>query len=108
MGAYVASSTRPGKWIDAYWSEKDPRKVVDVTGAGNAFLGGLAAGLSFSGGDVYEAALYATISASFVIEQKGLPHFSRKSDLDGQTDELWNGERPKDRLNRLRSIMESD
>ncbi|TCD71346.1 hypothetical protein EIP91_011117 [Steccherinum ochraceum] len=54
LGAYVASSQRAGVWVDAYWTPEDEEKVVDVTGAGNAFLGGLAAGLKFTGGDVFE------------------------------------------------------
>lgn len=41
--------------------------------AGNAFLGGFIAGLSASNGDQYEAALYGTVSASFIVEQIGLP-----------------------------------
>lgn len=71
MGAYVANRTRGGQWIEAYWTPADANRVVDVTGscvtlkgpdalhsegigAGNAFLGGLAAGLSFTDGDVFK------------------------------------------------------
>lgn len=32
LGAYVASRERPGKWIDAFWTEVDTQKIVDVTG----------------------------------------------------------------------------
>jgi sugar/nucleoside kinase (ribokinase family) len=80
MGAYIASRSRPGAWIDAYW--RTDERVVDVTGefpmgtlcrvdqrliswpalayvlvlnrgAGNSFLGGLAAGLALTNGDVF-------------------------------------------------------
>ena len=61
-----------GVWVDAYWTTGDKHKIVDVTGcfesrylysvssnanvklgAGNSFLGGLAAGIILSG-DMYE------------------------------------------------------
>ena len=32
LGAYVASRERPGKWVEAFWSEAYVQKVVDVTG----------------------------------------------------------------------------
>ncbi|KAI9510441.1 Ribokinase-like protein [Russula earlei] len=52
LGAYVACRSQPGAWIDAYW--RTDERVVDVTGAGNSFLGGLAAGLVLTNGDVFE------------------------------------------------------
>ncbi|KAH8113426.1 Ribokinase-like protein [Phellopilus nigrolimitatus] len=78
LGAYVASRARSGRWIDAFWTDAHSEKVVDVTGAGNSFLGGLSAGLSLAEGDVFEvltsnfmrtAVFYAAVSASFTIEQ---------------------------------------
>lgn len=46
------------RWIGAYWTaEVTPEfqsHVVDVTGGGNAFLGGLAAGMKLTGGDLLE------------------------------------------------------
>jgi len=68
---------------------------VDVTGAGNSFLGGLAAGLKLTGGNVVEATLYASVSSSFVIEQGGLPTVT-----NGGT---WNGDQPRRRLAELRN-----
>ncbi|KDQ09966.1 hypothetical protein BOTBODRAFT_36590 [Botryobasidium botryosum FD-172 SS1] len=99
MGAYVLSRDRPsGMWIDAYWREAETENVRDVTGAGNSFLGGLSAGLHFAKGDVYEASLYASVSASYTVEQNGLPRVDR-----GSTNrEIWNGDRPEDRLKILR------
>ncbi|KDQ64817.1 hypothetical protein JAAARDRAFT_64637 [Jaapia argillacea MUCL 33604] len=99
MGAYVATRSRGGKWIDAFWNDASG-KVVEVTGAGNSFLGGLAAGLVSTEGNVYEAVLYATVSASFTIEQEGLPHMTR-ADNNGEAVELWNGDSPERRLGEL-------
>jgi sugar/nucleoside kinase (ribokinase family) len=47
MGACYALSSSPQSvyWIPAYWTEREIDQVVDVTGAGNGFLGGLCAGL---------------------------------------------------------------
>lgn len=82
-----------------------------MPGAGNAFLGGLSAGLRLSNGSVREgthaivtlsciltlhsAVLYATISAGYIIQQLGLPHVEYTG---SETVELWNGDEPKDRL----------
>jgi sugar/nucleoside kinase (ribokinase family) len=51
-----------------------PTRVVDVTGAGNAYCGGFLVGLA-EGLPPPEAALRAAVSASFALEQFGLPHF---------------------------------
>lgn len=32
LGAYVASRSKPGRWIPAFWGPEDADKVVDVTG----------------------------------------------------------------------------
>lgn len=47
MGACYTLSSSPlaVAWIPAYWTESESDQVVDVTGAGNGFLGGLCAGL---------------------------------------------------------------
>lgn len=55
----------------------------------------------------FSAALYATVSASFVVEQLGLPELIPYSDRgsDGGGDrevDLWNGEDPQKRLEELR------
>jgi sugar/nucleoside kinase (ribokinase family) len=55
LGAYVLDAQGKGKWIEAYWKgEEVTENIVDVTGAGNAFLGGLSAGLKLSSGDIFE------------------------------------------------------
>ena len=88
-----------------------PSKVVDPTGGGNAFLGALALAMNEKvspsmsvldsllaevepQGRLLGALIYATIAASFVIEQPGMPLLSRK----GGEQEWWNGEAFEDRL----------
>ncbi|TFY72501.1 hypothetical protein EVG20_g506 [Dentipellis fragilis] len=99
LGAYVASANRKGEWISAFW--EDEQKVVDVTGAGNGFLGGLAAGLALTEGDVFAAAFYGTVSASFIIEQQGLPHISQSLNATEPV-EHWNNDYPTHRLQELK------
>ncbi|KAI0069038.1 Ribokinase-like protein [Artomyces pyxidatus] len=93
MGAYAASKHRVGGWVDAFWN--DAAQVVDVTGAGNAFLGGLAAGFVLTKGDVFKALFYASVSASYTIQQQGLPTCSRSEAGE------WNGDSPWARLREL-------
>ncbi|KAL4081914.1 Ribokinase-like protein [Scleroderma yunnanense] len=99
LGAYVATKTDGGQWVDAFWTPEDNEKVVDVTGAGNSFLGGFAAGLQLAGGDFHEATLYAVVSASFTIEQRGLPTL-RVTPETGV--EEWNDDIPMRRVDALR------
>ncbi|CEL58137.1 putative protein C16C9,01c OS=Schizosaccharomyces pombe (strain 972 / ATCC 24843) GN=SPAC16C9.01c PE=4 SV=1 [Rhizoctonia solani AG-1 IB] len=102
MGAYGATlqvGIVKGWWTPAYWTPDNEGTVVDVTGAGNAFLGGLSAGLYLANGDVREAMFYATISAGCTIQQVGLPHLEYTV-VDKE--ELWNGDRPRDRLELLK------
>lgn len=49
-----------------------PTNLVDVTGAGNSYLGGFLTGLG-DGLSPFEASLRAAVSASFALEQLGLP-----------------------------------
>lgn len=55
---YAASDEYPARvnWCPAYW--QDQTKVVDPTGAGNAFMGGLLAALE-EGQDLHEGELRA-------------------------------------------------
>lgn len=87
-------------WMPAY-HDQTPEKVVDPTGAGNAFMGGLGAGLvrSFGAGSgengglgadkerMVKAIAHAQVAASFAIEQVGMPELSVGE--DGV--ERWNG-----------------
>ncbi|KAH7371435.1 Ribokinase-like protein [Pyrenochaeta sp. MPI-SDFR-AT-0127] len=84
------------KWLPAF--HQSAEKVVDPTGGGNGFLGGLAIGLVRSGAkpgidNLEEAAIWGSISASFAIEQVGMPVHSHTP--DGET---WNGVCVEDRV----------
>ncbi|GAA5936785.1 hypothetical protein JCM1841_006457 [Sporobolomyces salmonicolor] len=98
LGAYaIRRGEDKGVWVPAYHSYSDEeaqKKVVDVTGAGNSFLGGLMAGLVLYPDDLVTAVQCASISASYNIEQFGLPSMQ----VDEQGVERWNGSSPADRL----------
>lgn len=69
-------------------------RVKDPTGAGDAFCGGFLAGYADTG-DVFEAALRATVSASFVIE-----------DFDSRYALRFTRQDAEERLNALRAVSE--
>jgi ribokinase len=50
-----------------------PARLDDLTGAGDSFCGGFAIGYAETG-DVTRAALYGTVSASYIIEGFGGLH----------------------------------
>lgn len=77
-------------WLPAYHPSAE--KVIDPTGGGNTFLGGLAVTLA-RGHSLTYAAMCGSIAASFAIEQVGMPTLSQ-----GPDGELWNGERVVDRI----------
>ncbi len=94
QGCFVKSRSEQ-KWLPAYYAPQDNveasnwvSKVVDTTGAGNAFLGAFTIGLLLSSDDATFAACAGNVAASFVVEQVGVPTLS--SSEDGR--ELWNGE----------------
>jgi len=98
---------RPGmhKWLPAY--HQSAEKVMDPTGAGNAFLGGLAVGLVRAGArpgmdNLEEAAVWGTVSASLAIEQVGMPVLAYSS--PGR--ETWNGICVVDRLSEFKDRVE--
>ncbi len=95
-GCLVSARHIPFTWLPPFYKpdpagKPDPR-VVDATGAGNAFLGAYAAGY-LKTGDAITAACYGSVGASFALEQVGMPQRSG----DG-SEELWNGEAVLSRL----------
>lgn len=99
MGCFVKTETQ-SVLLPAYHSpSKDATadiasKVVDTTGAGNAFLGAFAMGLMQSSGDVIHAACAGNVGASFAVEQVGVPALTISEDRE----ELWNGEEVSTRM----------
>lgn len=99
MGCFVKSKTQ-GVWLPAYHSPSrngaadGDSKVVDTTGAGNAFLGAFAIGFLQSSGDIISAACAGNVAASFVVEQVGVPALTISE--DGK--DFWNGEAVSSRL----------
>jgi sugar/nucleoside kinase (ribokinase family) len=91
------------KWMPAYHQSSE--KVVDPTGGGNGFLGGLAVGL-VRGGDegsvenLEEAAAWGSVTASFAIEQVGMPVLEKT-----ENGETWNGVSAGDRLADLKQRL---
>jgi sugar/nucleoside kinase (ribokinase family) len=71
-GCMVAARSYPIRWIPAF-HKLSASRIVDVTGAGNAFFGAFAVTLSITSG-LTEATVAGSVAASFVIEQVGLPH----------------------------------
>jgi sugar/nucleoside kinase (ribokinase family) len=65
-----------------------PAAVVDVTGAGNAYCGGFIAGLG-RGDEPGWAAARAAASASFAIEQIGVPHFDSEKLAEAERRLSW-------------------
>lgn len=91
------------KWLPAY--HQSAERVIDPTGGGNGFLGGLAVGLvrtetTRALHNLEEAAIWASIAASFAIEQVGMPVLSHAP--QGET---WNGTRVEDRLSEFRERL---
>ena len=95
-GCFVACLNKR-KWLPAY--HQDASKVVDPTGGGNGFLGGLAVRMVRSCGDVVEAAKWGSVAASFCIEQVGVPTLAP---LTGNGEERWNGVDVSERLEEFR------
>lgn len=95
IGCYIARSggDKRSCWLPAYHT--DQSKVIDPTGGGNGFLGGLAVGLVRTNFDVVEAARWGSVAASLCIEQVGMPQLA---DFPSGGKELWNGVSVEDRL----------
>lgn len=80
-------------WLPAYFGKENAEMVVDPTGGGNGFLGGLAVALA-RGKEIQEAAAWGSVAASFAIEQVGMPLLGK----DEMGRETWNGALVEERL----------
>lgn len=87
-------------WVPSFYERSSP-KVVDPTGAGNAFLGGFTVALQELG-DSREASLCGSVTASFALEQLGLPRLTVTSETSR---ELWNGADARARLEEFRARL---
>ncbi|GJN67220.1 MAK32-like protein [Purpureocillium lilacinum] len=85
-------------WVPPY--HHDPASVVDPTGGGNTFLGGLAVALA-RGHTLMEAAAWGSVAASFAIEQVGMPVLA--AEPGGY--ETWNGDSVSRRLQQFKSSL---
>ncbi|KAL4817518.1 putative PfkB family kinase [Aspergillus spinulosporus] len=94
-GCVVCARHIPPTWLPPFYKYGHD-KVVDPTGAGNAFLGAFAIGY-LQTGDAVQAACYGSIGASFALEQVGLPQLTR-GEGGLASGELWNGENVLERL----------
>ncbi|KAK0526827.1 hypothetical protein OC834_004661 [Tilletia horrida] len=126
LGSLVAHRSLGSKWVGAYHTPQEAKQGVikDVTGAGNACLGGFSAALSLCEEELVAAlgrvggtagdtgsgakdglellgrcAARGSVSAAFVIEQQGLPGMLIAGE-DGK-EERWNGSTAASRLERL-------
>lgn len=102
-GCFICARHLPPSWLPPFF-KYGPRgehngKVVDPTGAGNAFLGAYTIGY-LNTGNIIEAACYGSVGASFALEQVGMPEIG--SDISG---ELWNGESVLSRLQEYRMAI---
>lgn len=65
-----------------------PATIVDVTGAGDAYCGGFLVGLGM-GEDTAQAAARAAVSASFALEQFGVPRFDEAKRVEAEWRLAW-------------------
>lgn len=94
-GCLVMSVKHGKRWFPAFY-ENGSKKIVDVDGAGSAFLGAFTYVLQTTG-SMTEAAIYGIVAASFAMEQIGLPVLSSEEDAD-----RWNEEDVVRRLDAYR------
>ncbi|MCP4422475.1 MAG: hypothetical protein GY805_38180 [Chloroflexi bacterium] len=69
-----------------------PTEIVDMTGAGNSYCGGFLTGLG-DGLSILEASLRGVVSASFALEQFGLPSWVERPTIEANRRLHWARER---------------
>ena len=104
-GCFVTSGSC-SHWLPPYYkplggaAKRLSPKIVDPTGAGNAFVGAFTIAF-LDTRDMYQAACYGNVGASFAVEQFGLPEL--RGNEDG---EVWNDVDPYLRLKEYMSRLE--
>ena len=78
-----------------------PTNIVDVTGGGNSYCGGFTVGLG-EGLDPVEAALRAVVSASFALEQIGIPSWDESQPAEAARRLDWARQRVEEIVNPAR------
>ena len=106
-GCYLKSRVCT-RQLPAYWTGSEAKEhVVDPTGGGNQFLGGLCMGLQSDTPEGYSrlerGGIFGNIAASFAVEQFGAPKLSKGP----SGDELWNGVPVEERMRRYISRLTS-
>ena len=105
-GCLVKSRSIRSTWIPPFYngalSHDLKTKIVDTTGAGNAFLGRFAIGILESR-SILEGAYYGCVSASFAVEQVGCPVL--QASIEGK--EVWNGEEVDRRLQIFKEMLQN-
>lgn len=92
-GSLSASCAASFIWSPAFYPpDSDTSRIVDPTGAGNAFIGGFTTGL-LQNLPLEKAAAYGNVAASFALEQIGLPNLEIQDLV-----ETWNGVKVQERL----------
>jgi len=95
----VVATTNATAWLPAYHQQAS--RVIDATGGGNTFLGGftisLARAAAFGLEDIRKAVIDGAVSASFAIEQVGMPDLT----IHGDMTESWNGDSVQARVAEL-------
>lgn len=95
MGSYLRTRSIR-KWYPAYF-ETQQHRVIDPSGAGNAFTGGLGEAMALQL-DWDSVMAHASVSSSFMIEQIGPPKYDPELDQ-------WNGEAASDRITNYMELL---
>lgn len=103
-GCFTMSRTGGERWLPPFYDPTSP-KIVDPTGAGNAFLGALTVSLQ-DGMGLSEAAIAGSVASSFALEQIGLPKLGSLDSGTGAGVETWSGVVFAERLEEYTKRME--
>jgi len=106
LGCLVGCRKHAPIWLPAYYLPTEVGgnnpKVIDPTGGGNAFIGGMSISIARNGSAKFVlAAAMGTVAASFAIEQVGMPKLEM---VNGE--ERWNEVRVKERMEEYRKRVE--